>query len=117
MRVAIVSDMHGNDFGFATAVADLKTQNVGQIVCLGDAIQGGPQPVETVARLRELGCPIVMGNADAWLLSGTETGAEAMTDARRKQLADVRAWQLSLLSPDDLAFIQTFQPTIQLPLE
>ena len=41
-----------------------------QMVCLGDAIQGGPQPAETVARLRELGCPVVMGNADAWLLSG-----------------------------------------------
>ena len=59
-------------------------------VCLGDAIQGGPQPAETVARLRELGCPVVMGNADAWLLSGEATGSEA-TSAAQEAVAPGRS--------------------------
>ena len=42
------------------------------MVCLGDAIQGGPQPAQVVSRLKELACPVVMGNADAWLLTGVE---------------------------------------------
>ena len=29
----------------------------------GDAVQGGPQPAQVVARLRRLACPVVMGNA------------------------------------------------------
>ena len=77
-------------------------------------MQGGAQPVETVARLRELGCPIVMGNADAWLLTGEVTSDnEAVTEAQET----VRQWSLAQLSPDDRAFIAAFQPTVELPLE
>lgn len=113
MRIAVISDMHGNDFGFATAVADLKTQNIDQIVCLGDAIQGGPQPAETVKRLRELECPVVMGNADAWMLTGVNTGAEGAPS--EKQLA-VREWSLTQLSEADKTFIGGFTPTVEIDL-
>ena len=44
MRLAIFSDIHGNDFAFETVEVDIKKHNVDQLVCLGDAIQGGPQP-------------------------------------------------------------------------
>src|SRR5690349_17179247 len=76
MRIAVISDIHGNCLALDAVLADLQRDGVDWIVCLGDAIQGGAQPAETVARLRDLGCPIVMGNADAWLLTGEETGAE-----------------------------------------
>jgi len=46
---------------FETVLADIKSQNVDQIVCLGDAIQGGPQPATVVQNLRALNCPVVMG--------------------------------------------------------
>ena len=75
MRIAIFSDMHGNDVAFESIEADIKKQKVDQLVCLGDAIQGGPQPKETVERLRALNCPVVMGNADAWLLSGIKSSS------------------------------------------
>ncbi len=41
MRIAVISDMHGNDFAFEKVEADIKRYGVDQIVCLGDAIQGG----------------------------------------------------------------------------
>jgi predicted phosphodiesterase len=65
MRVAVISDMHGNNIAFETVLADIKQKGTDQIVCLGDAIQGGPQPAEVVQNLRALNCPVVMGNADA----------------------------------------------------
>ncbi|MGH2493965.1 MAG: metallophosphoesterase family protein [Ktedonobacteraceae bacterium] len=114
MRLAIISDIHGNCYAFDQVLADIRQQGIEQIVCLGDAIQGGAQPAETVARLREVGCPIVMGNADAWLLTGLETSPHEQTS--EQQLA-VRAWSLAQLSKDDRAFIQQFQPTIEIVLE
>jgi predicted phosphodiesterase len=42
MRIAVISDMHGNDLAFEAVEADFQKQKVDQIVCLGDAIQGGP---------------------------------------------------------------------------
>jgi predicted phosphodiesterase len=113
MRIALISDIHGNCFALDAALADARSQSVDQIICLGDAIQGGTQPVETVQRLRELGCPIVMGNADAFLL-GEE---KAATEPIAQQTREVRAWTFSKLSADDLAFIHSFQPTVEVALE
>src|SRR5438309_2610565 len=117
MKIAIISDIHGNAFALDTVIGDLKRETVDELVCLGDAIQGGAQPAQSVAWLREIGCPVVMGNADAFLLSGLETGAEAPTAARKRMLDSVREWSLSQLSDEDKAFIASFQPTVEIPLE
>jgi hypothetical protein len=57
-----------------------------------------------------------MGNADAWLLSGVETGAEAPSPERKLRLDSVREWSLSKLSADDRAYIASFAPTISVDL-
>lgn len=114
MRIAVFSDIHGNCFALDQVLADLQRHPVDQLVCLGDAVQGGAQPAETVARLRALACPVVMGNADAWLLSGEITSDnEAVTERQEA----IRQWSLAQLSAADRAFNAAFQPTVELPLE
>jgi putative phosphoesterase len=117
MRVVVISDMHGNDLAFEVVETDIQKQEIDQIVCLGDAIQGGPQPAAVVQRLRTLNCPVVMGNADAWLISGVETADEGIPSERLKKMGDIRNWSLSQLTEDDRAFIANFQPTVTLNLE
>ncbi len=117
MRVAIISDMHGNDYAFERVEADIKLQSVDQIVCLGDAIQGGPQPASVVQRLRRLDCPVVMGNADAWMLSGVETADEGIPPERKKKMEEIRGWSLSQLTEDDREFISAFQATVTIKLD
>jgi predicted phosphodiesterase len=117
MRVAVLSDIHGNCIALDKVLEDLGRAPGEMIVCLGDAIQGGPQPAEVVSRLRELGCPVVMGNADAWLLTGEETGNEVASDERHRILDAVREWSLGRLSAADRAFIQEFRSTVEVQLE
>ena len=117
MRIAVISDMHGNDPAFEAVEADISDQKVDQTVCLGDAIQGGPQPAEVLQRLRKLNCPVVMGNADAWLISGEETADEELPPERLKKMGEIRNWSLSLLTEDDIDFISKFQPTVTIKLE
>jgi predicted phosphodiesterase len=112
LRLAILSDVHGNAVALDAVLADMERLGVTQSVCLGDAVQGGPQPSEVVARLRSLGCPVVMGNADAWLLSGVETGSEKLSEAQR----EIRAWSLAQLSPADREFVAAFAPVQRVPL-
>lgn len=116
MRIAIISDTHGNCVALDSVLADLQQHPVDTMVCLGDAIQGGPQPAELVARLRNLACPVVMGNADAFLLSGEEDGNEEITPERMQRLRKAREWSLSRLSADDRAFLSAFLPTVTLRL-
>ena len=117
MRIAIFSDIHGNDLAFEKVEADIKRQGVDQIVCLGDAIQGGPQPAEVVQRLRRLNCPTVMGNADAWMLTGIETADEGIPSERKIKMEEIRQWSLSKLTEDDQTFISNFKPTITIQLD
>jgi len=117
VRTAVLSDIHGNAVAFDAVLADLERRPVDRVICLGDAIQGGPQPAEVVARLRALGCPVVMGNADAFLLRGVETGHEDSSPERRTILHAVREWSVAQLSDADRAFIAAFPPTVTLALE
>ena len=116
MKILVLSDVHGNCLALETVLADAKKSGFDQIICNGDMIQGGPQPHETVQLLQEMKYPIVMGNSDAWLLSGVETGAEALSEERLKKLNTVREWSLSQLNEEDRTFINGFQPTVKLDL-
>jgi len=114
MHLAIISDIHANCFAFDWVLKDIRQQGIERIVCLGDALQGGAQPAETLARLRELNCPEVLGNADAWLITGQETSPG---ERPSEQEHAIRAWSLAQLSENDVAFVRQFQPTIEIPLE
>ncbi|MFN2467446.1 MAG: metallophosphoesterase [Gaiellaceae bacterium] len=113
MRLALISDVHGNDVAFAAVVADLERVGCDGAVCLGDVAQGGPQPRETLDRLRALEGPVVIGNSDAFLLEVPADSPEPITG---RQLA-VREWTLAQLGAGDLAFIRSFSPTVELALD
>jgi predicted phosphodiesterase len=114
MRIALISDIHGNCFALEAILADIRSRSIEQIVCLGDAIQGGPQPAEVAQRLRKLACPVIMGNADSWLLTGHATRSHE--EISPQQIA-VREWSLAQLSATDRAFIERFLPSIEIALE
>ena len=44
MRIAIISDIHGNLTALQAVLADIKLQKVDDIICLGDIVTLGPQP-------------------------------------------------------------------------
>ncbi len=112
MKLGVIADIHGNYVALEAVLADIKVTAPDRLICLGDAIQGGPQPREVARALRELGCPVVMGNADDWLLTGTDSGAEAIAPERQAKMDAVRAWSLAQLSEADKAFIASFTPTV-----
>jgi predicted phosphodiesterase len=110
VRIGLFSDVHGNLTAFDAFVADLERRPVDRLVCLGDVIQGGPQPVECLARLRSLECRVVMGNADWYVVSG-DPGVEPETDSQRQ----VREWTLEQLSEADREYVRSFTPTVDEP--
>jgi predicted phosphodiesterase len=64
MRVAIVSDVHGNLTAFYAVVADIQRQAPDLVLHGGDLALMGGQPAEVIDRVRELGWPGVVGNTD-----------------------------------------------------
>ena len=111
MRLALFSDVHGNGVAFRAMLADLAEEEVDHTVCLGDHAQGGPQPVECLELLRDLGCPATMGNSDHFLLT-LDPGEEEFTP---EQIENAK-WSKSQFSDDLLSFHRRFQPTVELDL-
>jgi len=67
MRMAIVSDIHGNITALEAVLADLRETSPDLILHGGDLVQGGSNSPAVVDRIRELGWPGVMGNTDELL--------------------------------------------------
>ena len=114
MRVALVSDVHGNAVALETVIAELERESPDAVVCLGDLIQGGPDPARCIDLVAELGWPVVMGNADAFVLdeSAAANSVEAVSE---RQLAQ-RTWTLDQLDEQRRGFVASFQATIEVAL-
>jgi predicted phosphodiesterase len=57
MKYAIIADIHGNLEAFQTVLADIKSQNATQIVCLGDIVGYNANPKECLKIVRDLMSP------------------------------------------------------------
>lgn len=67
MRIAIVSDIHGNLTALEAVVADLRAAAPDLVLHGGDLAFAGARPAEVIDRVRELGWPGVYGNVDELL--------------------------------------------------
>ena len=113
MRLALLSDQHGNDVAFRAALEDVERLDVEEIVCLGDVAQGGTEPAQTLDRLAALGCETVLGNADAFLL---EVPADSPEPVSERQL-EVREWMLAQLGSSHVEQIRSFLPVVRRELD
>lgn len=71
MRIAIVSDIHGNLTALEAVIADLRRQSPDLVLQGGDLPYGGCRPAEVMDRVAELGWPGVVGNTDEALWDST----------------------------------------------
>jgi predicted phosphodiesterase len=109
VRLALLSDQHANDVAFRAALDDVERLGVEEIVCLGDVVQGGSQPAQTLDRLADLGCETVLGNADAFLLEVPTDSPEPVTE---RQL-EVRDWTLTQLTSSHLEQMRAFASVVR----
>jgi putative phosphoesterase len=67
MRIAIVSDIHGNRRAFQAVLADLRQVAPDFVLHGGDLAYGGAHTAEIIDQIRALGWPGVRGNTDEML--------------------------------------------------
>ncbi|WP_040213880.1 metallophosphoesterase family protein [Clostridium polynesiense] len=65
MRIACISDIHGNIYALKKVLENIDDNNIDQIICLGDLTGYGPHPNEVVALIRRRKILCLKGNYDA----------------------------------------------------
>ena len=103
MRIAVISDIHGNLPALEAVLDDVDRQGVDEIWCGGDLAWGGPWASECIARVRDAGWPTVRGNTDVWVTGDPQTveapedraHVHAMAEAHAVSKDDAR-WLISL---------------------
>jgi predicted phosphodiesterase len=68
MRVAVISDIHGNFDALAAVLADIDKSKIDMVVCLGDCIGYGAEPERVIRTLQERGIPSTLGNHEQAVL-------------------------------------------------
>jgi putative phosphoesterase len=114
MRLAILSDIHGNLLALETVLADLKTKSVDATVNLGDCVTSPLWPRETFELLDTLEWPTVRGNHDRKLAEESRDEmkpivaftSDSLTAEQRRQLGALP----STLEIDDDIFAMHGRP-------
>jgi predicted phosphodiesterase len=95
MRIAAISDVHGNLPALDAVLEDVADRSVDLVVNLGDLLSGGVQPRDTADRLMELDLPTVRGNHERQLMTfprermglSDRLAHDTITDRHREWLA------------------------------
>ncbi|MBN1824852.1 MAG: metallophosphoesterase family protein [Candidatus Eisenbacteria bacterium] len=102
MRIAFLSDIHGNLEALEAAFEAIGREKVDQVVCLGDIVGYGADPDGCVNRIRERANHAVLGNHDAAVIGTTSierfnAHARAAVHWTRRHLSDENAEWLRAL--------------------
>ncbi len=100
MKIAIISDIHGNLEALKATLKDIEKRNVDRIICLGDTIAKGIHPKECLDLIKE-NCEIVLqGNCDAHF-SMEHEHIDKMTEQEQKRIK----WNQSLINKEDREYL------------
>jgi predicted phosphodiesterase len=108
MRVAVISDIHGNLHALEAAIAAVEDERPDAIWCLGDLVGYGPRPNECCARVAELADVCLIGNHDLGVLekiSLDEFSLEAAESAR---------WTQEVLDESSRAYLSALSPAAEI---
>lgn len=91
MRIAVLSDIHGNLPALEAVARDVERQGVDEIWCGGDVAWGGPWGADCIRYVRDAGWPTVRGNTDVWVTGDPQTVDDPEDRAQLRAMADAHA--------------------------
>ena len=97
---AILGDIHANLDALNVVLDDCRAQGVTDFLCTGDVVGYNACPHECMSIVRDLGCPVVMGNHDHYVSS------QQNLDDFNPNAAAVIEWTRSHLSDDEVAWLR-----------
>ncbi|HZC29391.1 MAG TPA: metallophosphoesterase family protein [Gaiellaceae bacterium] len=104
MRVAVISDVHGNRHALDAVLAEIDAESVDGVWCLGDTVGYGPQPNEC--------CRLVQTHADLCLVGNHDLAAlgELTVSDFNEDAAAAVIWTTQMLTEESRRFLRGLEP-------
>jgi putative phosphoesterase len=115
MKIAFISDIHGNAVALDAVLADLAKKEVNKIYVLGDICYRGPEPKRSLDTIRNLHTEVIKGNADEWVVRGVREGE--VPDKALELMNTERQWTVDQLEPDDISYLEALPTQLQFNVE
>ncbi len=112
MRLAVLSDIHGNLGALEAALEDIETQNVDEIVVAGDVVNGLADSKRCWDLVMSLGCPVLRGNHERYLFDYATPAADPTWSSER--FASL-GWSLGQVTESDLETMRALPLAHRLP--
>ncbi len=126
--IAIIADVHGNSEALKAVVEDLQKRDPEEIYFLGDVCGFGPDPLECIEILEDLGVKSVKGNHDLYVLMGErspvsgdpygtdeihreilgESGRDFLRKERAKILAEIYGVKCEIVHANNFDYVKTY---------
>ena len=107
MKLAILSDIHGNLEALDVVLGDVEKRKPDAILCLGDFVGYGASPNECIERVRPIIEAAVMGNHDDAAIGRTALGGFNHEAARAAR------WTTEALTAEHHAYLGELPMTVQ----
>lgn len=116
MRIAIVSDIHGNRTAFEAVLADLRQTSPDLVLHGGDLADSGSGCTDVIDQIRALSWPGVVGNTDEMLTTPQSLEEFASKSPHLEYLfsaiRDIAAWTREVLGNERLGWLRDL-PRVQ----
>jgi predicted phosphodiesterase len=112
MRVALISDIHGNATALQAVLDDIATAAVDEVVCLGDAATLGPEPSRTLELIDTHCATFIAGNHEQFLLDPPSVHGYTQVPI----VLEAIAWCVDSLGDDERRVLERAVPLARLPL-
>jgi len=113
MKLAFISDIHGNANALDAVLADIKEKNIDKIYVLGDLCYRGPEPQRSLDLVRSLNTEVIKGNADEWVVRGVKQGE--VPEQALEMMNKERNWICSQLTEESIDYLRNLP--IELTIE
>ncbi len=105
MKLAFISDIHGNANALDAVLVDIKERNVDQVYVLGDICYRGPEPQRSLNLVRSLTTEVIKGNADEWVVRGVNQSE--VPDRALDMMNKERDWICSQLNEESIEYLRS----------
>jgi putative phosphoesterase len=115
MKIAFISDIHGNAIALDAVLEDIKKQGIDKVYVLGDICYRGPEPKRSLDLVRALHTEVLKGNADEWVVRGVREGEVPQQALEMMNLE--RQWIVEKLEPSDIDYLESLPVRLSLSIE